>query len=268
MKRTGKPSRGTRNAIVIALLVIASILVANAILFGAEPHGEKPHKDLTKYGVPDGSGVLRGVYLMGYDGRTRSAKWVLERIDHGSLEKNVVRDTERFKADDLEGPEFRAAAADYSGSGFDIGHLVPADTHRKNQADLDSTFLFSNATPQLPEFNRGLWKSLEAKVREVGETSPAVWVITAPMWIPTEGKLTVGTIGPHGVWIPSHCGKAVLIEREGEIELKAWIMPNIDLKGRQLEEFEVTVDEFETAAGFDCWAALPDELEKKLEAGK
>ena len=232
------------------------------LVFGAEPH-----KDLTKYGVPDGSGILREKYLLGYDGRTRSARWVLERLDKASLGKKVDRDTERFVADSQAGEEFRATAADYRATGFDIGHLVPADTHRLSQSDLDSTFLFSNATPQLPEFNRGLWKSLEGEVREIGETSP-VWVITAPMWIPTEGKLTVGIIGPHGVWIPSHCGKAALIERGSEIELKAWIMPNRDLKGRKMEEFEVSIDAFESAAGFDCWSELPDETEKKLEAAK
>jgi len=258
---THRTFQGIVNAMKIAALVLLGLLVANALVFGAEPH-----KDLTKWGTPDGSGVLREKYLLGYDGRTRSARWVLERLDSVSLGKKVDRDTERFAADSLAGEEFRATATDYRGSGFDIGHLAPADTHRLSQSDLDSTFLYSNATPQLPEFNRGLWKSLESKVREAGETSP-VWVITAPMWIPTEGKLAVGTIGPHGVWVPTHCGKAVLIERGKEVELKAWIMPNRDLKGRKLEEFEVSIDAFETAAGFDCWAGLPDETEKKLEAG-
>lgn len=253
--------QSTFNAVYLAVAVLFLFLLAN-LVFGAEPH-----KDLAKYGVPDGSGVFREKYLLGYDGRTRSARWVLERLDSVSLGKKVDRDTERFSPDSLAGEEFRATAADYRATGFDIGHLVPADTHRLSQSDLDSTFLFSNATPQLPEFNRGLWKSLEAEVREIGETSP-VWVITAPLWIPTEGKLAVWTIGPHGVWIPSHCGKAVLIERKDEIELRAWIMPNKDLKGRKVEEFEVSIDAFETAAGFDCWAELPDETEKKLEAEK
>ena len=250
------------NAMKIAALVLLGLLIANALVFGAEPH-----KDLTKYGVPDGSGILREKYLLGYDGRTRSARWVLERLDPTSLGKKVDRDTERFSPDDLAGEEFRSTAADYRASGFDIGHLVPADTHRLSQSDLDSTFLFSNATPQLPEFNRGLWKSLESEVREIGEASP-VWVITAPMWVPEKGKLNIEAIGPHGVWIPSHCGKAVLIERKDEIELRAWIMPNRDLKGRKLDEFEVSIDAFETAAGFDCWSEIPDETEKKLEAGK
>ena len=260
---THRTFQSVLNAMKIAAIVLLGLLIANALVFGAEPH-----KDLTKWGTPDASGVLREKYLLGYDGRTRSARWVLERLDSASLGKKVDRDTERFAADSLAGEEFRSTAADYRGSGFDIGHLAPADTHRLSQSDLDSTFLYSNATPQIPEFNRGLWKSLEAKVREIGETSPAVWVITAPLWLPEKGKLNIEAIGPHAVWVPSHCGKAVLIERKEEIELRAWIMPNRDLKGRKLEEFEVSVDQFETAAGFDCWSELPDETEKKMEAGR
>jgi len=219
-----------------------------------------------KWGVPDGSGKVRGSYLLSVDGRSRSARWVLERLDGRSLAANVDRDTESFKTDPDAGEEFRATAADYRGSGFDIGHLVPANNHRTSQDDLDSTFIFSNATPQLPQFNRGLWKSLESEVHETAKEVP-LWVITSPLWIPEKGVLKVETIGPHGVWVPSHCGKAVLIDRGDEIELKAWIMPNADLKGRELSEFQVSVDEFEKAAGFDCWAELPDEDEKKLEAG-
>lgn len=250
------------NAMKVLAFILLLLFVANSIVFGAEPH-----KDLTKYGVPDASGEERGCYLLSVDGRSRSARWVLERLDGRSLAAKVDRDTESFKPDDRTGEEFRATAADYRGSGFDIGHLVPANNHRSSQDDLDSTFIFSNATPQLPQFNRGLWKSLESEIHETAKEFP-LWVITAPLWIPEKGKLSVETIGPHGVWIPSHCGKAVLMECDGKIELKAWIMPNRDLKGRDLEEFTVTVDEFEAAAGFDCWAGLPDETEKRLESGK
>lgn len=249
-------------AVVVAAAIIAGLILGSALVYSAEPH-----KDLTKYGVPDGTGVVRGSYLLSSDGRTRSANWVLERLDRGSLAARVDRDTESFRPDPGVGEEFRATAGDYRTSGFDIGHLVPANNHRASQADLDATFLFSNATPQLPQFNRGLWKSLESEVHETAKDFP-LWVITAPLWIPENGKLTVETIGPHGVWIPSHCGKSVLMERGEKVELKAWIMPNRDLKGHELQEFEVSVDQFETAAGFDCWAGLPDEAEKKLEAGK
>ena len=259
---THKKFETALNVLRLAALVIFGMGIASALVFGSEPH-----KDLTKYGVPDGSGHVRGSYLLSIDGRTRSANWILERLDRGSLAAKVDRDTESFRPDPGTGEEFRATAVDYRGSGFDIGHLAPANNHRTSQADLDSTFLFSNAAPQLPQFNRGLWKSLESEVHETAKEFP-LWVITAPLWIPEKGKLSVETIGPNGVWIPSHCGKCVLMERNDKVELKAWIMPNRDLKGRDLEEFTVSVDQFEKAAGFDCWAGLPDDVEKRLEGAK
>lgn len=250
-----------------ALLWIGFLAFVLALIFQPrQSQGGEVDLKLVKWGVPDGTGLQRGRYLIGFDGRTRCPRWVLEHLDRSRLVARVDRDSESFRPDGDIPEEFRSTAADYRASGFDIGHMAPANNHRASQADLDWTFLFSNAAPQDPQFNRGLWRMLEAQIKETGETAPA-WVVTAPLWIPTDGKLSVGTIGPHGVWIPTHCGKSVLVERNGSVELKAWILPNRDLKGEELETFEVSIDVFERAAGFDCWAELPDEQEKRLERG-
>ncbi len=251
----------------IFLALMAALLISVAYLTARPAIGAEPLKELTKYGVPDSTGVSRGRYLAGYDGRTRSPRWVLERLDSKQLKVTVDRDSESFHADREVPSELRVDAGDYRGSGFDIGHLAPAATHRTNQADLDSTFLFSNATPQQPQFNRGLWRTLESEVRTRAEASP-VWVITCPLWIPSGGTLQIRTIGPHGVWVPSHCGKAVLIEGAKGVSVESWILPNVELKGRETAEFRVSVDEFETAAGLDLWNELPDEIETKIEALK
>lgn len=250
--------------ILISIGILALLAIAGAAICA---QGAEPDKLLTKYGVPDGTCVVRGRYGIGYDGRSRCPRWVLERLDGRQLATKVDRDTESFHPDQGVPKEFRATVEDYRGSGFDIGHMAPANTHRTNQEDLDSTFLFSNATPQLPEFNRGLWRTLEAEVRTRGETA-SVWVVTCPLWIPSKGKLEVRTIGPHAVWIPSHCGKAVLVEGPKGVSVESWILPNVELKGRETKEFRVSVDEFEAAAGLDLWSELPDELEIRLEGAK
>ncbi len=69
---------------------------------------------------------------------------------------------------------------DYTGSGYDRGHIAPsADRTRneghiapsadrtRNEVDNSATFLMSNMMPQVPELNRGVWGDLEEYCREL-----------------------------------------------------------------------------------------------------
>lgn len=58
----------------------------------------------------------------------------------------------------------------YAGTGFDRGHLVPADDATSYEA-MHSTFLMSNMTPQNPKLNRGPWKRLEMQTRKLAEAA-------------------------------------------------------------------------------------------------
>ena len=245
--------------VAIVMVTLMTLLALSGVARGADIR-----LDLTKYGTPDQTGILHGRYLIGFDGRTRCPRWVLERLDSQQVKASIEREG-GFRSDSLIPPEFRVGAADYAGSGFDIGHMAPFNTHRTSDDDGASTFVFSNAAPQVPEFNRGLWRTLEAELHDLAETQ-RLWVMTCPLWIPQGGKLSVGTIGKNGVWIPSHCGKAVLIEGAKGVRLQAWILPNKELKGRDTKEFVVSTNEFETAAGLDLWTELPDDTEARLEA--
>jgi DNA/RNA endonuclease G (NUC1) len=51
---------------------------------------------------------------------------------------------------------------DYTGSGFDRGHIAPREDRNRTQKDQFATFLTTNLLPQQPVFNeRGLWRQLE-----------------------------------------------------------------------------------------------------------
>lgn len=230
--------------------------------FGAEI------EEITRYGTPDQEWSSRGGYLVSYDGRTRCPRWTLERIDEEQLVIRVDRKGEDFRSDESVPVEYRVGPADYRGSGFDIGHLAPAATHRTTQEDLESTFLFTNAVPQPRSVNAGVWLSLENEVVRLGKTSPA-WVITAPLWIPEAGELRVRTIGRRGVWVPTHVGKAVLMEGDGQRvdRLRAWVIPNNveACRGKRFQEFQVRVDQFEIQSGLNVFSQLPDSLEEQLE---
>jgi DNA/RNA endonuclease G (NUC1) len=224
-----------------------------------------------KYGTPDAAYATHGGYLSAFDPRTRNPRWVLERIDRTSLRNVVKRDTEKFRPDSSLPAVFRVDDRDYLRSQWDRGHLAAAANHLASQADLDSTFLFSNTMPQSAPCNRGIWARLEAEIRDLAEQEDvgAVFVLTLPLWSAgPDGMVRHAVIGPHRVFVPTHCGKSVLIERGDRLELRAWMVPNLDCGSLETHHFRCPVDLLESEAALDFWAALEDSEEAELEAVK
>lgn len=58
----------------------------------------------------------------------------------------------------------------YAHSGYDKGHLAPAQDFAWSRAAMLSTFDYCNALPQAPALNRGAWKKLETKVRMLSQS--------------------------------------------------------------------------------------------------
>ncbi|XP_044216219.1 endonuclease domain-containing 1 protein-like [Thunnus albacares] len=57
----------------------------------------------------------------------------------------------------------QAVNEDYKKSNYDRGHLLPVN-HRHTKSSADATFTLTNAAPQHPTFNRGIWKVTESEV--------------------------------------------------------------------------------------------------------
>ena len=55
---------------------------------------------------------------------------------------------------------------DYSGMGYDKGHMANAEDFANDSLNLRKTFKFYNCVPQTPTLNRGVWKTLETQIRE------------------------------------------------------------------------------------------------------
>lgn len=55
----------------------------------------------------------------------------------------------------------------YNKSGYDIGHLAPAEDFAYSGKLMKSTFKYYNALPQTPNLNRGNWKKVESAVRRM-----------------------------------------------------------------------------------------------------
>ena len=113
---------------------------------------------------------------------------------------------------------------------------------------------------KLQAFNRGVWKNLEAVVRNWAITEVRIYVVTA-------GILTASdsTIGANEVTVPSQYYK-VIYDPTGMGKMIALILPN-EKGTKKLEEYVVSVDYIENLTRIDFFPSLEDSVENQLEGG-
>jgi len=110
----------------------------------------------------------------------------------------------------------RSGNKDYAKSGHDIGHMANAADLKWSSAAQDSAALLSNAAPQLPEFNRGIWKKLEDTTR--GWTLSRqhdVLIYVGPVYNPKTDK----TIGKGFVGVPHAFFKILVDVQSSEVQV-------------------------------------------------
>lgn len=128
--------------------------------------------------------------------------------------------------------------ADYTNSGYDRGHMVPAANADEKQ-EMSDTFLMTNMTPQLPSVNRVAWKNLEERVRSV----PFKWVVTGAYYGPApKCDVNVKCIGKAKVPVPVMLYKVAFFE-SGNVAV--YIVDNVTPKSQvetmKLEELEAKI---------------------------
>lgn len=101
-------------------------------------------------------------------------------------------------AEDKRVPKPRARHEDYTNSGYDRGHMCPAADRSKNTDMMKETFIMTNVCPQLPALNRGAWKRLEDRCRNMVRNGQSLRVHVDAVFWPTDLKF----IGRDSVAVP------------------------------------------------------------------
>lgn len=222
----------------------------------------------TRYGMPAADQTLiNRHYIVGYSYYFRQAKWALEIIDP---DKEDLPRADDFRPDYRIPEMFRADLADYTGSGYDRGHLVASADQRETELQNSETFLLSNMCPQTPQFNRDIWKKLEVAVRELNDHEDIfeTYVISGPIFdfdkpvsnISAEDGSSVSLPIPHAFF------KSILTENnKGTLRMWSFVLANED-SDKPLSEFLVSTDTVEKQAGILLWEALVGEKIEKEKA--
>jgi endonuclease G len=219
-------------------------------------------------------------YVLCYDFDRKGPSWASYR-----LERRDVKEGQRWNAfrSDPRLPEDRnPACADYQGSGFDRGHLVPrADMNRLKTAVVNSFFL-TNMGPQFPNMNQGVWERLERLVRAWAKASGWVHVISGSVYDHDNNRqpdaLAQIPRTPSGrVAVPSHFFKLVIREPSpGTLEAITVLVPNLsNVPGRNstdatkdafLRQRIISAQEIRQRTGRDHLPMLPADRKEQLEA--
>jgi endonuclease G len=237
----------------------------------ARPPPTSPHLAL---GAPVGRDAAdelvleKPQYVVGYSRARRAASWVSYRLvasDFGA----VPRYRGKFLADDaLPAGVYRARHEDYSGSGYDRGHLVRSEERTRTPEDNRATFLLTNVLPQTHELNAGPWLHLEQLCEALAKGGRELHIVAGGLF-----DSRPPTIG-EGVAVPRSFFKIVVALERGEhasdvtasTRVIAVVMPNTTDVRASFGEYRTTVDDLEQRAAYDFLPRLPDEVERALEA--
>lgn len=201
-------------------------------------------------------------YCFGYNLDIRGSYWVAYLLTKKMVKTDIVdRDNEKFTKDPFLNSNF-AVHSDYSGSGYDRGHLCPAGDMNFDQTAMTETFYMTNILPQKPELNRGVWKDLEEKIRDWAIENDSLIIITGPIYSENPKR-----IGENKITVPSHFYKVVLdISYKNGYKGIAFLFENKDYPDNtDYMKYSMSIDDLETKLGFNFFKSIQNEAIEQIE---
>lgn len=251
---------------IVAILVLVGIYLVNFYLDDkAEQQivesGKTVKTDTNTFFLPTsttGQIIHHEGYSLSYNEKHEQAEWVAYELKRSHLTSSNFK-RPYFNVD----PAVKSKSAhwkNYKKSGYTRGHLCPAGDRKYSKDAHDETFLTSNISPQIYDFNAGIWNRLEQKVRYWAEKNDGVFVVTG-------GVLSSGlhVIGEEEVSVPQYFYKIIVDYNNGDPKMLAFLMPHEE-STRPLYDYVVSTDKLELLTGIDFFPQLEDHIENRLEA--
>lgn len=206
-----------------------------------------------------GQTLTRSAYTASYSQDMRIPLWVAWHLTRDHTSGKNKRAGIKFMEDE-EVPTPRATNLDYVQSGYDRGHMCPSgDNKWSEQAQIES-FLYTNCCPQLHNLNAGDWEELESLCREWARKYGDIYIVCGPILMNKKHK----TIGRNKVVVPEAFFKVVL--RMGKSPNAIGFIYRNEEGNKKMTSYVNTVDDVERITGIDFFPALPDNIEKAVEA--
>lgn len=214
-------------------------------------------------------------FVLSYNSTKGTPNWVSWRLVASDI--GPAKRSNPFHADNDLPDGFKVVVpADYSGTGFDRGHMCNFKDRSSAPEVFRTTFVMTNMVPQSPRLNEDTWERLEEYCRTLARHNEHLYIIAGPLGAGGEGLIKPSTLthasaigGPDKdrVVVPAYCWKVILVvdDSDGDdlrkvnadTRLIAVIMPNNQELSLDWTTFRVSVREVEARTGYTFFTAVP-----------
>ena len=205
--------------------------------------------------------LKRKGYTVSYNSRLNVPNWVAWELNRDKLVERESR-SDKFLPDPDLPADKAVTTQDYKGSGWDRGHLCPAGDNKWDREAMIESFYMTNICPQNHNLNRGDWKELEEACRRWAEQEGPIYIACGPIFYNRQPR-TIGS--KHKIAVPDAFFKVILCTGSRQPRAIGFIYKNTS-GNRPLDSYVNSVDQVERITGIDFFPALPDDVEKKVEA--
>lgn len=204
---------------------------------------------------------------MSYHRDNGRPNWVSWHLDSGWIGSTPRQDD--FRPDtSLPSGWYQVKATDFSGSGYDRGHMCPSGDRTKTVADNSSTFLMTNMIAQAPNNNQQSWASLESYCRTLAGQGNELYIISG-------GYGTSGFIASGKVAVPTYTWKVIMVLPSGSNDVSrvststrliAVVIPNQNGISSDWRTFRYSTDYVESLTGYDFFSMVPASIQASIES--
>lgn len=147
-----------------------------------------------------------------------------------------------------------ASPSDYIRTGYDRGHMSPAEDNLFDPDAEKESFYMTNMTPQAPQLNRNGWKWFEEETRLYAEQYGEVIV-----W---DGVVLTTNTFKNGVRVPDFLWKVVYVPKTNKAI--SILVPNETVSGKMILRYQTSVSHIESVAGVTL--PIPSSYDKSQQS--
>lgn len=227
-----------------------------------------------------GSNFNPPLYDMSYNSDNGTPNWVSWHLSTAWLGSAVRPDD--FRSDPtLPSGYTKVASGWYDNTGFDRGHMCPAEDRGATDAEISATFYMTNMVPQSPNNNRLGWAAMEAYCRTLAGQGNEMYIVAGGWGTGGTGSKGFDDFFPNSgtnlnkIRVPSHTWKVVLVLPNGTNDLSrvdtstrtigVW-MPNDQSVTSDWGPYRVSVDYIESMTGYNFFRDVNDSIEAVIES--
>ncbi|WP_081825410.1 DNA/RNA non-specific endonuclease [Bacillus sp. UNC41MFS5] len=214
-------------------------------------------------------------YTLSYNNSKHEPNWVSWHLGSSDIGSTPRQDD--FRADTtLPSGWYQVTASEFSGSGFDRGHLTPSGDRTSSVANNSATFLMTNMLPQAPNNNQITWENLESYSRKLVSAGNELYIISGGYGSGGTGSNGYRTTVGNGVVVPAKVWKVIVVLPKGNSDISrvststrviAVMVPNDQTASSQpWSNYRVSVDSIESLTGYNFLSSISTSIQGSIEA--